>query len=110
MEMTIIISFLVGLVIGLAVMLVIYFRQKAHYTELNQASSTRIQILEAQIEADKKHHEDTLMRNEEVHRQVLAAQEARFREAQASTEENHRKAMEAQEERFKEPWHVSLRK
>ena len=83
-------------------MLVIYFRQKAHYTELNQASSTRIQILEAQIEADKKHHEDTLMRNEEVHRQVLVAQEARFREAQASTEENHRKAMEAQEERFKE--------
>ena len=102
MEMTIIISFLAGLAIGLAVMLVIYFRQKAHYTELNQASSTRIQILEAQIEADKKHHEDTLMRNEEVHRQVLAAQEARFREAQASTEENHRKAMEAQEERFKE--------
>ena len=102
MEMTIIISFLVGLVIGLAIMLVLYFRQKAHYTELNQASSTRIQILEAQIEADKKHHEDTLMRNEEVHRQVLVAQEARFREAQASTEENHRKAMEAQEERFKE--------
>ena len=102
MEMTIIISFLVGLVIGLAVMLVLYFQQKAHYAELNQASSTRIQILEAQIETDKKHHEDTLMRNEEVHRQVLVAQEARFREAQASTEENHRKAMEAQEERFKE--------
>lgn len=102
MEMTIIISFLVGLLIGLAVMLVLYFRQKAHYTELNQASSTRIQILEAQIETDKKHHEDTLKRNEEVHRQVLSVQEARFREAQASTEENHRKAMEAQEERFKE--------
>ena len=83
-------------------MLIIYFRQKAHYAELNQASSTRIQILEAQIGADKQHYEDTLMRNEEVHRQVLSVQEARFREAQASTEENHRKAMEAQEERFKE--------
>ena len=83
-------------------MLVLYFRQKASYTEQNQAATTRIQILEAQIIAEQKHHEDTLMRNEESHRQALTAQEERFREAQNIVEENHRKTLEAQEARFKE--------
>ena len=102
MELMLIGSCLLGTVIGVAAMLVLYFKQKASYTEQNQAFSTRIQILEAQILAEQKHHEDTLMRNEEGHRQALAAQEERFREAQDIVEENHRKTLEAQEARFKE--------
>ena len=47
MELTIIISFIAGLAIGIAAMLVAYFRQKAQYAEQSQASGTRIQILEA---------------------------------------------------------------
>ena len=102
MELMLIGSCLLGAVIGAAAMLVLYFRQKASYTEQNQAATTRIQILEAQIIAEQKHHEDTLMRNEESHRQALTAQEERFREAQNIVEENHRKTLEAQEARFKE--------
>ena len=102
MELTIIISFIAGLAIGVAAMLVAYFRQKAQYAEQSQASGTRIQILEAQMQADRKHFEETKALAEESHRQALAAQEARFREAQGVAEENHRKAMEAQDERFKE--------
>lgn len=102
MELMLIGSCLLGAVIGAAAMLVLYFRQKASYTEQNQAAATRIQILEAQILAEQKHHEDTLMRNEESHRQALTAQEERFREAQNIVEENHRKTLEAQEARFKE--------
>ena len=100
--MNVLLALIVGMALGAALVGVLYFRQKSLHVEQLQSHATRIQILDAQIEADKQHHEDTLMRNEEVHRQVLAAQEARFREVQASTEENHRKAMEAQEERFKE--------
>lgn len=102
MELILIGSCLLGAVIGAAAMLVLYFRQKASYTEQKQAATTRIQILEAQIIAEQKHHEDTLMRNEESHRQALTAQEERFREAQNTVEENHRKTLEAQEARFKE--------
>ena len=102
MELTIIISFIAGLAIGIAAMLVAYFRQKAQYAEQSQASGTRIQILEAQMQADRKHFEETKALAEENHRQALAAQEARFREAQGVAEENHRKAMEAQDDRFKE--------
>ena len=102
MELTIIISFIAGLAIGIAAMLVAYFRQKAQYAEQSQATGTRIQILEAQMQADRKHFEETKALAEENHRQALAAQEARFREAQGVAEENHRKAMEAQDERFKE--------
>ena len=100
--MNVLLALIVGMALGAALVGVLYFRQKSLHVEQLQSHATRIQILDAQIEADKQHHEDTLMRNGEVHRQVLSAQEARFREAQASTEENHRKAMEAQEERFKE--------
>lgn len=102
MELTIIISFIAGLAIGIAAMLVAYFRQKAQHAEQSQASGTRIQILEAQMQADRKHFEETKALAEENHRQALAAQEARFREIQGVAEENHRKAMEAQDERFKE--------
>ena len=100
--MNVLLALIVGMALGAALVGVLYFRQKSLHVEQLQSHATRIQILDAQIQADKKHHEETLMRNEEVHRQVLAAQEARFREVQASTEESHRKAMEAQEERFKE--------
>ena len=102
MELTIIISFIAGLAIGIAAMLVAYFRQKAQHAEQSQASGTRIQILEAQMQADRKHFEETKALAEENHRQALAAQEARFREAQGVAEENHRKAMEAQDARFRE--------
>ena len=80
MEMTIIISFLLGLVIGLAVMLVIYFRQRVRHAEQGLASGTRIQILEAQIQADRKHFDETRVLAEENHRKALEAQEARFQE------------------------------
>lgn len=80
MVITITISFLLGLVVGFVVMLVICLRQKLRYAEQKQASGTRIQILEAQMQADRKHFEET----------------------RALAEENHRKAMEAQDERFKE--------
>ena len=80
MVITITISFLLGLVVGFVVMLVICLRQKLRYAEQGQVSGARIQILEAQILADRKH----------------------FEEARALAEENHRKAMEAQDERFKE--------
>lgn len=100
--MNVLLALIVGMALGAALVGVLYFRQKSLHVEQLQSHATRIQILDAQIEADKQHHEETFMRNEEVHRQVLAAQEARFREVQASAEENHRKAMEAQEARFKE--------
>ena len=100
--MNVLLALIVGMALGAALVGVLYFRQKSLHVEQLQSHATRIQILDAQIQVDKQHHEETLMRNEEVHRQVLAAQEARFREAQVSAEENHRKAMEAQEERFKE--------
>ena len=59
MELTIIISFIAGLAIGIAAMLVAYFRQKVQHAEQSQASGTRIQILEAQMQADRKHFEET---------------------------------------------------
>ena len=100
--MNILLTFLIGMVLGAAIIGVLYFRLKSRHAEELQSYSTRAQILEAQMQADRKHFEETKALAEENHRQALAAQEARFREAQVVAEENHRKAMEAQDERFKE--------
>ncbi len=97
-----IILFLLGLALGLLLMGLIYFRAKSSHTQELQAAQTRVQILEAQITAERQHNEETKALSEENHRQALATQEASFREAQAQREQNHRQALAAQEQRFQE--------
>lgn len=97
-----IILFVFGLLLGLLAMGIVYFRGKSAHTQELQTANTRIQILEAQIDGDKKHSEETIALNEENHRKVLAAQETNFRETAARSEENHRQALAAQEARFQE--------
>lgn len=71
-----ILLFLLGLAIGLLVMWIVYSRAKsAHMREL-QAAETRAQVLEAQIESERRH-------TEAAHSQAFAAQEARFAETLA---------------------------
>jgi len=94
--------FLLGLTLGLLITGGMYFRSKSAYAQELQAATTRVQILEAQIAAEKQHNEATNALNEENHRRALTAQEAGFREAAARSEENHRQALAAQEARFRE--------
>lgn len=94
--------FFLGLTLGLLITGGMYFRSKSAYAQELQAATTRVQILEAQIDAEKQHNEATNALNEENHRRALAAQEAGFREAAARSEENHRQALAAQEARFRE--------
>lgn len=94
--------FLLGLTLGLLITGGMYFRSKSAYAQELQAATTRVQILEAQIDAEKQHNEATNALKEDNHRRALAAQEAGFREAAARSEENHRQALAAQEARFRE--------
>ena len=100
--MNMFIAFIVGLALGAAIVGIMYFRQKSSHMEAMQACSGRVQILEVQMEAERKHFQETKAISEENCRQTMESQEARFREVQATTEETHRKAMESQEARFKE--------
>ncbi|MBR5466932.1 MAG: DNA recombination protein RmuC [Bacteroidaceae bacterium] len=100
--MNILLALILGMALGAALVGVLYFRQKSRHTEQLQIHATRIQILDAQIQADKQHYERTIALGEENHRQALEAQEVRFREAQTLAETSHRQVLEAQEARFQE--------
>ncbi len=78
-----IIFLLIGLALGLLAMGVMYFRLKASHAQEVQSVQTRVQVLEAQIETERRHAEETLSKAEKTHNQVLAAQEARFQETLA---------------------------
>lgn len=78
-----ILLFLLGLLLGLAIMGAMHFRWKAVYVQELQSALANVQVLEAQIKAEKRYGEETMALNEENHRQALAAQEARFQETLA---------------------------
>lgn len=78
-----ILLFLLGLLLGLAIMGAMHFRWKAVYMQELQSALANVQVLEAQIKAEKRYGEETMALNEENHRQALAAQEARFQETLA---------------------------
>lgn len=78
-----ILLFLLGLLLGLAIMGAMHFRWKTVYMQELQSALANVQVLEAQIKAEKRYGEETMALNEENHRQALAAQEARFQETLA---------------------------
>lgn len=78
-----ILLFLLGLLLGMAIMGAMHFRWKAVYMQELQSVLANVQVLEAQIKAEKRYGEETMALNEENHRQALAAQEARFQETLA---------------------------
>lgn len=97
-----ILLFFLGLALGLSIMGVVYFREKSACVRELQSVRANVQILEAQITAERQHSEETMALSEENHRRALSVQEASFREARALSEENHRQALAAQEARFRE--------
>ena len=96
------IVFPLGILLGAAIVGVMYFKQKSvHMAELH-AQITRVQVLEAQCQTERQRAEELVRQAEENHRQALLAQENRFRESQALSEKNQRQTFEAQEARFQE--------
>ena len=78
--MNILLTFLIGMVLGAAIIGVLYFRLKSRHAEELQSYSTRAQILEAQCQAEKTRANEMIAQTEQTHAKVLAAQEARFQE------------------------------
>lgn len=78
--MNILLTFLIGMVLGAAIIGVLYFRLKSRYAEELQSYSTRAQILEAQCQAERTRANEMIAQTEQTHAKVLAAQEARFQE------------------------------
>ena len=78
--MNILLTFLIGIVLGAAIIGVLYFRLKSRHAEELQSYSTRAQILEAQCQAEKTRANEMIAQTEQTHAKVLAAQEARFQE------------------------------
>ncbi|MBO5793828.1 MAG: DNA recombination protein RmuC [Bacteroidaceae bacterium] len=78
--MNILLIFLIGIVLGAAIIGVLYFRLKSRHAEELQSYSTRAQILEAQCQAEKTRANEMIAQTEQTHAKVLAAQEARFQE------------------------------
>ena len=78
--MNILLTFLIGIVLGAAIIGVLYFRLKSRHAEELQSYSTRAQILEAQCQAEKIRANEMIAQTEQTHAKVLAAQEARFQE------------------------------
>lgn len=78
--MNILLTFLIGMVLGAAIIGVLYFRLKSRHAEELQSYSTRAQILEAQCQAEKTRANEMIAQIEQTHAKVLAAQEARFQE------------------------------
>lgn len=78
--MNILLTFLIGMVLGAAIIGVLYFRLKSRHAEELQSYSTRAQILEAQCQAEKTRASEMIAQTEQTHAKVLAAQEARFQE------------------------------
>ena len=78
--MNILLTFFIGIVLGAAIIGVLYFRFKSRHAEELQSYSTRAQILEAQCQAEKTRANEMIAQTEQTHAKVLAAQEARFQE------------------------------
>ena len=78
--MNILLTFLIGIVLGAAIIGVLYFRLKSRHAEELQSYSTRAQILEAQCQAEKTRANEMIAQTEQTHAKVFAAQEARFQE------------------------------
>ena len=78
--MNILLTFFIGIVLGAAIIGVLYFRLKSRHAEELQSYSTRAQILEAQCQAEKTRANEMIAQTEQTHAKVLAAQEARFQE------------------------------
>jgi DNA recombination protein RmuC len=81
--MNMFIAFIVGLALGAAIIGIMYFRQKSSHMEAMQACSGRVQILEVQMDVERKHFQETKATTEETHRKAMEAQEARFKETLA---------------------------
>lgn len=80
MDLITIVAFLVGLALGVAILTVLYFRQKVRYTEELHSQMSHVKILETQLQADRQRHAEAMESANQVHRQAIADQETRFQE------------------------------
>lgn len=78
--MVTIIAFIVGLLLGAGVMTLVMFRQKMHFVGELHEQTSRVQVLESQLESEVRRREETLSNMQQVHGQALATQEEHFQE------------------------------
>lgn len=78
--MTIFLYIAAGFVIGIAIMTVALFRQRIRSAEELHVQMSRVQVLEAQIEAERKRSNDALANLRQSHQQALDAQDEHFQE------------------------------
>ncbi len=74
------IVFPLGILLGAAIVGVMYFKQKSAHTAELHAQITRVQVLEAQCQTERQRAEELVKQAEQNHRQAFEAQEARFQE------------------------------